>query len=175
MHHIRIRVPGPPSGAGVAILLLLCTLVGAGLAQSAAPKEATYLPIVTGTAPQPTLTTLLDCNCAGVSSTLLPDGRVLLTFQDHTRGSHVFSAIDGGDHLIDITLPPLAQQVLDTPAAAAAPAPAFQFPGPKQAPGSAIVVGQEVRWYVPSRDDDDPTGYAKLKRLTLPLSSLPPP
>jgi hypothetical protein len=151
------------------ILCVLLSLALGGLMAGAAQPSRSYLPIVaTGAPAATTLTTLVDHDTGFVSAALLPDGRIVLAYQDRVDKGHVHIVWDQGDHVAEVTDPQITRFVLGTAAAA----PAFDYPGPKQGPSALLVAHGMLHIYAPARDEGDSSGPFKLKRLSIPLSEL---
>lgn len=112
----------------------------------AAPPHIQSLPIVRNGAQPPAQTALIyECQCGAVIATVLPDGRVLLTILDHSRGGAVVVGIDNGGGF---------QEIEGAVPAPAGIAPAFQFPGEKQGIGSTVPAFGGLVTYAPSRTEE---------------------
>ena len=154
------------------LLLALGFNLGIGLAayQKATIQPAAYLPAIhtqalTPTPAQSSLVTLVsNCDCSFVTAELIPNTtRVILAYIDRSRGNRLFIVEDIGATVKDIPSPLLARLAIGDNE------PSFIAPGPKQGFGQPIVVGGMLRIYFTSRDENDPTGPFKLKRITMPV------
>lgn len=144
--------------AGACALLLLL-----GLAP-AAGETVINVPIVGKEYQAPAdLVTLVDSDSTYISATLAPAGCVFMAYIDRAHGNRLHVVRDAGDHVVEVPLPPLAQQVAQDPA--------FTAPGDKQAAGALLFAGSRMLIYYTSRDEGDPSGIFKLKRLNMPAPS----
>lgn len=115
----------------------------------AAPTPSTsYLPVVARTGSPPPTALIYSCQCGAVSATLRPDGTVLLTILDHSRGGLIVVGIDDGATFRELPTP------MQSLAASDAPAPAFQFPGDKQGIGDTVEAFGRLVTYAPNRIED---------------------
>lgn len=121
---------------------LLLVALGWNAALAAGAVYHSFLPAVANGAPQPKTALIYACQCGAVIASVLPDGQVLLTIQDHSRGGASVVGIDDG-----ITFKELDGTV------AAAVRPAFDFPGEKQGVGSAVWAWGHIVAYAPSRTE----------------------
>jgi hypothetical protein len=121
--------------------------------QAAEHARANYLPMVQGPPPNVHDALIYECQCGAVTASPMPDGRVLLTIQDHSRGGATVVGIDDG-----VTFTELG----DEPQRAAAPAPAFQFPGEKQGVGSSLFIWGKIVTWAPNRTE--PGGHYNIWR-----------
>ena len=155
-------------------IVLLCGLsIALGHSIGAAPTNTSYLPTVR-TQPKPvqtTLITLRPCSCGFASATLLPDGRVLVIWQDHDQGSRIKAGIDDNVTFRDVPDPTALLASLGMPDAA--PAPGFTFPTPKQGPAAVIIAFGAWNIYAPARNVGEPHGKFDLKRYQAPIPVLP--
>lgn len=121
-------------------LLLIALGWNLGLAASAYYQ---HLPVVaTGAPPNVQTAQIYTCQCGAAIAAVMPDGRVLLTVQDHSSGGASIVGIDDG----------VTFRVLDD-AQARVLAPAFDFPGQKQGVGSAVYAWGKIVAYAPSRTE----------------------
>lgn len=156
----------------LAALALVAAFVFGGV--RAAQSWRVLLPAVANGQAAPTITTLVEDDSTFVGVALVPGtSRVLLTYIDRAHGNRLHLVEDVGDHVAEVKLPPLGT-------VSAAPSPSFVAPGDKQADGVPIVLPATfntpamLRVYFTSRDEDDPDGPFKLKRLTMPVPAETP-
>ena len=137
-----------------------------------APKHDVYLPAVIAAELQPTQHTLYltgvqrqsyqgfvprsemiyDCQCGAVFASLLPDGKVLLAIQDHSRAGRMIVGVDDGVTFRE--LESFAKLPMDTGSGTEAEL-AFHFPGLKQGVGSALYNWGSIVMYAPNRTVPD--------------------
>jgi len=125
-------------------LILLALGWNLGLAAGALYRQ--HIPVIHGAPVQPVTAQIWTCQCGAAIASVMPDGRVLVTIQDHSRGGASIVGVDDGQ-----TFTPLPDE------AARAIAPAFDFPGQKQGVGSAVVAWGKVVSYAPNRTVDGGT------------------
>lgn len=153
----------------IVLLAVLSLLLGSSI--GAAPTNTSYLPTVRTAVTQPTLITLRACSCGFASATVLPDGRVLVIWQDHDQGSRIKAAIDDNVAFTDVPDPMALLASLGMPDAA--PGSGFTFPTPKQGPAGVVIAFGAWNVYAPARDVGDEHGKFALKRYQAPLLGLP--
>lgn len=157
----------------ILVLALVSLWLGSAIGGAASSGRA-YLPVVANGAPAAvTLTTLVDHDTGFVSAVQLPDGRVILGYQDRVDHGRVHIVWDLGDHVAEVK--DVTGQLGAFLALTAQPesaAPDFTFPGPKAGPLDLIVVGVYLDIYAPARNVGDAAGPFPLKRLRIPLTEL---
>lgn len=143
--------------------LLACAIAFLLLASTAAATQdrAIHVPLVAKEYQAPAdLITLVDVDSTYLSAAIAPAGCAFLAYIDRAHGNRLHVVRDAGDHVVEVPLPPLAQEVARDPA--------FTAPGDKQAAGALVFAGARMLLYYTSRDEGDPTGIFKLKRLNMP-------
>lgn len=106
------------------------------------------------------LETLVPDDSTYVSAAVAPGGCVIISYIDRAHGNRLHVVRDAGDHVVEVELPPIARSIVIDPG--------FIPPGPKHADSALIINGGALSLYYTSRDDDDPSGPFRLKRLTMP-------
>lgn len=139
-------------------------LIGAlyGAPASATPDTRVYAPVVSG-APRlalPQTALIYSCQCGAVDASVLPNGDVLLTFQDHSRGGATIVGIDDGVTFRELPNQPVLQRSIE-------PEPSFDFPGLKQGIGSSVYAFGAIVTYAPNRTE--PNGRYNIWRFPSPL------
>ncbi len=132
-------------------LLLIALGWNIGLAASAlyaVSPSTSYLPIVQRAGPLPATALIYSCQCGAVLAKVRADGTVLLTILDHSRGGLIVVGYDDGQTFHELPTP------MQTQAAPAAAAPAFQFPGDKQGIGDTVEAFGRMVTYAPNRIED---------------------
>ena len=153
----------------ITIIVATCCLMA--LAASAQPTNHVFLPLVQQP-PQSRLVTLVDTDAGFVAAELLPNTtRVFVIYIDRHDANRIHVTEHIGDRLVEIPDPMLAQLVFADVLSPSSSG--FTFPGPKQGTGDPLIVGNELRIYVTSRDGGDPTGPFKVKVLTMPIPKPP--
>lgn len=148
----------------IALFVLLSAL---GLrAASGQAEQRSYLPLVATDISS--ITVLVATDTTMVTCYAIPNTtRIIVTYIDRLHGNRLHVTEDMGDLLVELDMPPgLGGLTADSTA------PAFVVPGDKQANGCIVVVGNTMKLYVTTRDENDPTGPFKLKRWDTPI---PPP
>jgi hypothetical protein len=141
--------------------IVLALLVAAQVQSATAPLR---LPLVSRAAQfAATITVLVEDDSTFVHAAVAPGGCTFLTYIDRAHGNRLHLVRDAGDHVVEVPLPLLVQQV------AREVDPGFVAPGDKQADGALVIVGTRLDLYYTTRDVDDPGGPFKLKRLTMPV------
>lgn len=138
------------------------------IAVHAAPATRLLFPIVANSQAAAQVVTLVEDDSTFVNAVFAPGNCVILSYIDRAHGNRLHIVRDAGDHVVEVELPPIAQTIV------AQPTLAFVAPGDKQADGTLMVVGTSLVLYYTSRDEGDPTGPFKLKRLTMPLPGCGP-
>ena len=147
----------------------------AALAQNPVAVQM-YLPAIFGPVAQAqdtTITTLVDSDSSFVNAAVIPGtARVVLAYIDRAHGNRLHIVEDKGNRVVEIQAPVELLGVLV--ATDAGNNPAFIFPGPKQADGTIVFAGNKMHIYATSRDEGDPAGPFKLKRLSMPVPAATP-
>lgn len=145
----------------VLIVLVLGAMVATGLLARGQATQLAYLPIVA--TDKPSITLLVDGDTTMVTAYVLPGmSRIIVTYIDRANGNRLHITEDIGTQLVEIPMPAeFAPQPSNNPS--------FVTPGNKQANGTTVATGGILHIYVTSRDENDPTGPFKLKRLDMPI------
>lgn len=119
-------------------------------AQAAPPAKTTYLPAVAGGSINAQTAQIYDCQCGSATAWVDGDGTVMVTFLSHDQGGKTIVAIDNGT-----TFTPLPDALAFFPGEiyTPVPAPAFDAPGLKDAPGMAVKAFGKRVLYMPIRTE----------------------
>lgn len=104
------------------------------------------------------IVTLTSTDTTYISAAMSPYGCNIVAYINRGQGNRLHVARDAGNHLIDIELPPEMRLILDR---------TFIAPGDKQADVSLLVDAVKLTLYYSTRDENDPNGIFRLKRLTM--------
>lgn len=144
-------------------------------AHSASVGKISNLPLITRPMTTSTLTTLVNHDCGSVVAATDGAGRIFIGYQDRTQGSKYFFAEDMGTHIVPLPDPDGLIEQLVLGMTPTDPSPSFAFPGEKQGPSFILIVNNVMHIYAVSRDEGDPTGPFKVKRLSMPIPPRPKP
>jgi hypothetical protein len=144
------------------ITVVLAAMVLTGLLARSQSTQLAYLPIVATS--RPTVIVLIDADTTMVSAYVLPGTqRIIVTYIDRANGNRAHITEDIGTRVVEIPVPPEFATLQSSNQ------PAFVVPGDKQANSVVVATNGILHIYVTSRDEGDPTGPFKLKRLDMPL------
>lgn len=154
---------------------ILMLFVSNDSVQSAPVAKTSHLPLITRPLTTATLTTLVNHDCGSVVAATDGAGRIFIGYQDRTQGSKYFFAEDMGTHIVPLPDPDGLIEQLVLGMTPTEPSPSFAFPGEKQGPSFILIVNNVMHIYAVSRDEGDPTGPFKVKRLSMPIPPRPKP
>lgn len=137
--------------AAVALALALLLVLSIPSSQAAPPAKVNYLPAVAGGSIVAQTAQIYTCQCGGATAWVDGDGTVMVTFLSHDQGGKTIVAIDNGTTFIEQpdALAFFPGEII-TP-----PAPAFDAPGLKDAPGMAVKAFGKRVLYMPVRTEAD--------------------
>jgi hypothetical protein len=132
--------------------IYLPTVSARELVEPAQQQHTLYLPAVQrpqyqGVTPRTEM--IYDCQCGAVTASLLPDGKVLLAIQDHSRAGRMIVGVDDG-----VTFREL-ESFAKIPMDIGSGNEEFHFPGLKQGVGSALYNWGSIVMYAPNRTVPD--------------------
>ena len=135
----------------LALYLAQWGIIIASRAQAAPPAKVNYLPAVAGGSIVAQTAQIYACQCGSATAWVDGDGTVMVTFLSHDQGGKTIVAIDNGT---TFTILPDALAFFPGDIYTPVPAPAFDAPGLKDAPGMAVKAFGRRVLYMPVRTEE---------------------